>query len=562
MMSREQCRYCVACLAFYYPLFLLATFVVDMLPSLLRTVTQGYGLERIEAGVKGFSAKSAAPNSASIGRTATSNIVTAAGLLLLLALVPSRLRPITGLFLAITGTLGVFWWIFLRRPPPAHLWHEAVFLPVLFVGLWFHVRAIQCAWWNRLVAVLIVFVIPATVTQMLGRRGFGVPLQFLFFMAAPALLAGVLSILATWKKQSGMHLYSWKPALAGLLITAVTGTGLGAKDRMRAASEEEAHSQLLAKAQAATPPPDHGRIFFQKGVNFTSEGWAHYGTEASLRTLRAVHDRGVDSIALVPYGGSSANEPRIRYGNPAPEPDDGIVILTAAAHELGMKVMLKPQLWVHPGGFPGAVQMPDAASTSQWFEQYAGFSGYYSKLAQRAHIDILCIGTEFVHMSKHSDEWRKLIAKSREIYKGPIVYAATQGPEFENLAFWDALDYIGLNNYYPLPDDFSTAELLRKVEAVQSKYGKPFLLTEAGYVSMEWPNRAPWDETPRRLSMEHQAKAYEAIYKAFWDKPWFAGVYWWRVGSNGEGGLDDGHHTPWRKPAMDVVSRYYTDSGR
>jgi hypothetical protein len=33
--------------------------------------------------------------------------------------------------------------------------------------------------------------------------------------------------------------------------------------------------------------------------------------------------------------------------------------------------------------------------------------------------------------------------------------------------------------------------------------------------------------------MEHQAKAYEAIYRAFWDKPWFAGVYWWRVGSNG-----------------------------
>ena len=76
---------------------------------------------------------------------------------------------------------------------------------------------------------------------------------------------------------------------------------------------------------------------------------------------------------------------------------------------------------------------------------------------------------------------------------------------------------------------------------------------------MDWPNRAPWDETPRKVSLEHQARGYEAIFKAFWDKPWFSGIYWWRVGSNGEGGADDGHHTPWGKPAMDVVSRYYLE---
>lgn len=554
MLSREQCRYCVACLAFYYPLFLLATCVVDLLPAVVRSVVLGHSLDRVDAGVKGFSARSVDGPSTRSGRTPAGNLAVAAGLLLLLWLAPPRLRPMTGLFLAICGTLGGFWWIWMRRAPP---WHEFAFVPVLLIGLWFHTRAIQAAWWSRMVAVFVVFVIPATLTQLLTRRGFGIPVQFVLSVAT----AGAIAILATWKRQAGATAKSWKPALAGFAMTAVAASALTMNGRLQEQAERAKKQQMLEQAQSV-PAKDHGRIFFQKGVNFTSEGWAHYGTDASVKTLRAVHAKGVDSIALVPYGGGRAHEPGIRYGNPGMEPDEGIAILTGVAHQLGMKVMLKPQLWVYPGGYPGAIRMPDGAATRQWFEQYKGFAEYYARLAERLHIDLYCVGTEFVHMSKHTEEWRGIISKVREIYHGPLVYAATQGEEFESLAFWDALDYIGLNNYYPLPDDFSTGDILRKVEAVQKKYNKPVILTEAGYVSMEWPNRAPWDETPRALSLEHQARGYEAILKAFWDKPWFAGVYWWRVGSNGEGGPDDGRHTPWGKPAMDVVSRYYTHSGQ
>lgn len=554
MLSREQCRYCVACLAFYYPLFLLATCLVDLLPAVVRSVVLGHSLDRVDAGVKGFSARSVDGPSTRSGRTPAGNLAVAAGLLLLLWLAPPRLRPMTGLFLAICGTLGGFWWIWMRRAPP---WHEFAFVPVLLIGLWFHARAIQAAWWSRMVAVFVVFVIPATLTQLLMRRGFGIPVQFVLSVAA----AGAIAILATWKRQAGATARSWKPALAGFVMTAVAASALTMNGRLQEQAERARKQQMLEQSQSV-PAKDHGRIFFQKGVNFTSEGWAHYGTDASVKTLRAVHAKGVDSIALVPYGGGRAHEPGIRYGNPGMEPDEGIAILTGVAHQLGMKVMLKPQLWVYPGGYPGVIRMPDAATTRQWFEQYKGFAEYYARLAERLHIDLYCVGTEFVHMSKHADDWRGIVAKVREIYDGPLVYAATQGEEFENVAFWDALDYIGLNNYYPLPDDFSTGDILRKVEAVQKKYNKPVILTEAGYVSMEWPNRAPWDETPRALSLEHQARGYEAIFKAFWDKPWFAGVYWWRVGSNGEGGPEDGRHTPWGKPAMDVVSRYYTHSGQ
>jgi hypothetical protein len=52
------------------------------------------------------------------------------------------------------------------------------------------------------------------------------------------------------------------------------------------------------------------------------------------------------------------------------------------------------------------------------------------------------------------------------------------------------------------------------------------------------------------------------IFKAFYAKPWFNGMYWWKVGTNGFGGPEDGSHTPWGKPAMDVVKRWYVNGGR
>ena len=165
-------------------------------------------------------------------------------------------------------------------------------------------------------------------------------------------------------------------------------------------------------------------------------------------------------------------------------------------------------------------------------------------------------------MTRHEAEWRQLIARARQLYPGPLVYAAVQGPEFETIRFWDALDYIGLNNYYPLPDDLSADAVLQKVEAVQRQFNKPVIFPEAGFASLKNPHRAPWDETHRELSPEDQARCYEAVLRAFYRKPWFQGVYWWKVGTNGMGGPQDASHTPWGKPAMDVVARWYKTGGR
>ena len=303
-------------------------------------------------------------------------------------------------------------------------------------------------------------------------------------------------------------------------------------------------------------PPNYvfSPLPFQKGVNFTAEWPDTYSSEGAQRMLEQLPKYGVNAIALVPYGFTPRNSPKVFFGH-GWESDEGIKQLSVNAHRLGLNVMLKPQIWVRPG-YPGILEFQGEA-LNQWFSQYQLFLEHYASLATRIHADLFCVGVEFAKLTTYTESWRNLIARTRQLYTGPLVYAANSGSEFESISFWDDLDYIGLNNYYPLPDNLSEEGVVSKIEAVQKRFNRPVIFTEAGFSSYEAPNRQPWDETPRRLAPADQARCYEAIFHAFYNKPWLKGIYWWKVGSNGYGGLQDGSHTPWGKPAMDVMARWY-----
>ena len=84
-------------------------------------------------------------------------------------------------------------------------------------------------------------------------------------------------------------------------------------------------------------------------------------------------------------------------------------------------------------------------------------------LAEWNGSDLFCIGNELRQMTRYETEWRDLIATVRRIYHGPITYGAHWESEFEKLPFWDAVDYIGLNNYFPLTrNGDASAEALQK----------------------------------------------------------------------------------------------------
>jgi hypothetical protein len=294
-------------------------------------------------------------------------------------------------------------------------------------------------------------------------------------------------------------------------------------------------------------------------VTFTAERGVRYDSPSAREMLQQLPEWGVNTVALVPYGFARRHPLRISVSPRGGwENEDGMEMLAAAARALGMKVFLKPHVWRGP-----EMELTEPAELQEWFRQYASFIEHYAGFARKIRADLFCVGVELKAFTKYADRWRDLIARVRAIYDGPLVYAANHGTEFESIAFWDVLDYIGLDNYYPLPDDLSTVPLERKIAAVRARFPKPVIFTEAGFGAFENAHRAPWeDETAKPLSLLTQAKAYEAILSGFYGKEWFHGVYWWKVGTNGYGGPGNNSMTPWRKPAMDVLKRWYTSGKR
>ena len=330
---------------------------------------------------------------------------------------------------------------------------------------------------------------------------------------------------------------------------------------------------LTEQAKSYSPEPRAAasqQPFFQRGVSFTQEGRRRgggYDSSGVGDVLSSLQQLGVDSIALVPFSfmpGPDVPE-LIRFSG---ESDAGINNTTFQARRLGMKVMLKPQIWLRGGLFPGDVHLQNKRERDLWFFRYRQWILHNARLAEWNGSDLFCIGNELREMTRYETEWRDLIATVRRIYHGPITYGAHWENEFEKLPFWDAVDYIGLNNYFPLTrngDASATAlqkgadDVLRRVERLQRRWGRPVLLTEVGFPSKRGGVTEPWNERVSSIvDVEEQARAYEAIFRSFYDKPWFYGMYWWKWYSTGSGGgPEDGRFIPRNKPAGAVMSRWY-----
>lgn len=70
-------------------------------------------------------------------------------------------------------------------------------------------------------------------------------------------------------------------------------------------------------------------------------------------------------------------------------------------------------------------------------------------LATVLHADSLCVGMELVVASHQTAYWRDLVAQVKTLYSGPLLYAANHGNE-NDVTWWDAVDIIGVDAYYPL----------------------------------------------------------------------------------------------------------------
>jgi hypothetical protein len=250
------------------------------------------------------------------------------------------------------------------------------------------------------------------------------------------------------------------------------------------------------------------------------------------------------------------------------ESDEGLQETARLARERGIKVLLKPHIWTH-GGWSGSIVMRKEADWAPWFATYRKFILHYAKLAQRCGMEAFAVGTELGGTTSREQEWRSIIADVRKHYSGSIVYCANWAEDLEHVRFWDAVDWIGVQAYYPLTErtEPTIDDLLRAwqgplgdLSAFSQRWKKPVVITEVGYHSLDNAASRPWEwDLVGSLSLETQARCYEALMTSIRRFPAIRGVFiWkWHPDYDNAGGVRDTEFTPERKPAETVLKRAF-----
>ena len=342
---------------------------------------------------------------------------------------------------------------------------------------------------------------------------------------------------------------------------------------------------------AALPPPGAdspvpvlpGLHAFQAGVTLPLWSVDGYSTAACDAAWGAIAALGANWVAIVPTGyqagvaatqigpdpaGRSASEASVRHA-------------ILAAHAAGLRVLLKPHVDSTDDAWRGTFQPRDRLA---WFASYRGFITGWARVAEETGADLFAVGTELATLSgpAYTGDWLTIVAGVRAVYHGPLTYAANWGKrptdaEYQQIAWWNKLDYIGIDAYFPLSEQPapSAADLQAgwrqytdpwgdtyhwkdAIAAVQARWDRPVLFTEVGYLATPrgaagWdaPTPGPGPTPTPQPDPATQAAAYTALLATWGDVPWFAGFYAWLWDPfPGRGGLPDASMRINGKPAV------------
>lgn len=164
------------------------------------------------------------------------------------------------------------------------------------------------------------------------------------------------------------------------------------------------------------------------------------------------------------------------------------------------------------------------------------------------------------------EKWRRLISKLRGIYHGRLGYAANFD-QYSEVTFWDALDLMGINAYFPLRHELletdeaeelypvlkaGWASVLRGIQSFrrgQGLHGRTLLFTELGYTARRNSTIEPWADTgfsivktaegeerllvwqDQERDLQERALAVRALYEAHreLDEPMLGGILYWKL---------------------------------
>lgn len=239
-------------------------------------------------------------------------------------------------------------------------------------------------------------------------------------------------------------------------------------------------------------------------------------------------------------------------------------------HKGDIKVMVKPQIWIRHGEFTGYLKMETEAEWKALESSYRSFIIDYATLAQEEEVAIFCIGTELeAFVVARPAFWKQLIVDIKKVYKGKLTYAANWD-EYKRTPFWQDLDYIGIDAYFPVCEEQTPTEACviqgwqrwkEEISAFAKAENRKVLFTEFGYRSVDFTGKEPWkaDRSMTEVNLEGQANATQALFDTVWDEEWMAGGFIWKwfIHHERSGGNENNQFTPQNKPAEKVIQQHY-----
>ena len=236
----------------------------------------------------------------------------------------------------------------------------------------------------------------------------------------------------------------------------------------------------------------------------------------------------------------------------------------------------------------------------KWFDNYTAFASHFAQLSQQNHLPYFIIGDQLTNVTVDTNRttakadsggidrgvpgesfpncsgrrdcgWRHVTHALRSPtyasfighqsqtgggYTGKLIYAASWGgapsgatdTEYDHITWWDAVDYIGVDAFYPLTQnaDVSVNDLMNawhgkgldlqgqgdifgNLTKLASKFNKPVLFTGAGYQSAAGANGNPLGTCNEAncIDQTEQLNDMQALLQVFSAAPYWQGVMWY-----------------------------------
>lgn len=304
------------------------------------------------------------------------------------------------------------------------------------------------------------------------------------------------------------------------------------------------------------------------GVNFVSPK-----LKCKLNGIDSIKGINANWVSICPFAFLNKNSGKIEYNttkNWWGDTKAGIIEEVKRARQNKLKVLVKPHYWLMGNGWAGNFDV-EGKTKMEWESNYKSYILYLATLCDSLNVEMLSIGTELkTYTSKHFEFFNELIDDVRKVYKGKLTYSANWD-EYETITFWNKLDFIGVDVYFPLSDkktpEVSELEIAWQknslnLKKISLRYNKKIIFTEYGYKSIDYAANKQWEfeNTPKteNVNFTAQINSYTALYNTVWKESFIAGGFLWKWYNECDPIKNNSDYTPQDKPVKYVIKKQYS----